>query len=306
MKLFAALLTVMIVLSTGQLLAQPNTTDLYMDYQKYFSEVLQLPVFQKAQTARVAEEIRDSAVLIKEERPVAAIIPVKQRSKQLDGASIFSSRRNSVFILGKLLKRKPGAGVDFDLTGTAFAVTEDGVCATNYHVLKELLVKGATNDSVYFVLTADKNIYFIDKILAYSQNNDVALFKVQTNGKKMIPIPFGGPAPVGTTVYCLSNPVGFFYYFSRGMVARNIIVPAQQAAAGYNPAGKPPLRMEITADYGVGSSGGPILDQFGNMVGMVSSTIPLGSPSSGAATGHQQMVVKDAIPVVAIRELLKE
>ena len=30
--------------------------------------------------------------------------------------------------------------------------------------------------------------------------------------------------------------------------------------------------IEITADYGVGSSGGPVLDMSGNVVGMVSNT----------------------------------
>lgn len=57
----------------------------------------------------------------------------------------------------------------------------------------------------------------------------------------------------------------------------------------------------------IGSSGGPILDKCGNLVGVASSTTPVGAvikDNTGNVTGHQQMVVKDAVPVSALWELL--
>ncbi|WP_142683085.1 CBS domain-containing protein [Chitinophaga polysaccharea] len=66
--------------------------------------------------------------------------------------------------------------------------------------------------------------------------------------------------------------------------------------------------MEITADYGSGASGGPVLDKYGNPVGVISATTPLSAMVKDAAgnqvSGHVQMVIKSSIPVKALRELL--
>lgn len=269
----------------------------YTDYQRYFSDMKVAP----SGGIKTIPDLQRSAALKADEAPYdIKILPGKR--KVLSGKDIYASRKNSVFIVGKLKKAKRnGADVSFDITGTAFAIDQSGVCVTNYHVLKGIIGNDpeAREDSALFIISHDKQVYFIDSILAYSQNNDLAVFKVNTSGRKLDPVPLGKPAEVGATVYCISHPGGFFYYFTRGMVARNVTISGQQAIAGYNPKGRPPIRMQITADYGVGSSGGPILDECGNLVGIVSSTTPV-----GIVTGHQQMVVKETSPVGALRELL--
>jgi S1-C subfamily serine protease len=262
---------------------------------------------------KTAKELHDNAGRLIEDTPPAQPILISAGSqKVLSDEEIYAKRKNSVFILGKLFKKGDTPGdIRFDLTGTAFALTADGFCATNYHVLQNILRNNdpATDiDSVYFIITPDQKVYFIDEITAWSQNNDMAIFKVNTRGNQLTPIPFGNPACVGAATYCISHPVGYFYYFSKGIVARNVIIPPQQAAAGYNPAGKPPVRMEITAEYGIGSSGGPILDKYGNLIGVVSSTMPIGTNLKGAEDSttvyHQQMVIRDVIPVIVLKELL--
>ena len=292
--------------------AQSNNNDeLYVDYKKYFEESFKLLSSDKPLPAKNAEELRDSAIyLVDEAAPRINITTLPGNKKLMKNEDIFIRRKNSVYIFGKLLKRKPNGNVDFELTGTAFAIDEDGICATNYHVLQDIIQKKEAEnntDSIYFIMTPDKNVFILDKVLAYSQNNDFALFKVNTRLEKLQAIPFGKPARVGATAYCISHPTGYFYYLSKGIVARNVVVTGEQAAAGFNPEGKPLIRMEITADYGIGSSGGPILDQYGNLIGIVSSTIAVNSgPVNAIIPGHQQMVIKDAIPVKAITELLRK
>jgi len=199
----------------------------------------------------------------------------------LKDEEIYAQRKNSVFLIGKLKKTKDTTGaISFDFTGTAFAISSDGVCVTNYHVLQDIIQRNDSTtgmDSVYFIETVDRKVYFVEKILAYSQNNDLAIFKVNTRGGKLRPLSPGKPAEVGAAVYCISHPQGNFYYFSKGIVARNVVISNQLAAEGmYRPAGKLPIRMEITADYGGGSSGGPILDKYGNLIGIVCSTRAVG------------------------------
>jgi hypothetical protein len=66
--------------------------------------------------------------------------------------------------------------------------------------------------------------------------------------------------------------------------------------------------MEITADYGAGSSGGPILDKYGNLIGIVCSTREVGKDAKneeGKDIYFQQMVIKQAVPVKALMWLLR-
>lgn len=289
--------------------------EMYIDYMKFFGALRMETLSGKGTVPKAVKALQDSAALLVDEAPPTGydIKTLPAGRKILVDEAIYAKRKHSVFIMGKLMKANDSTGrIDFDLTGTAFAIASDGICVTNYHVLQDLICKDTTKenrDSIYFITTLDKEVYFIEKILAYSQNNDIAVVRVNTNGARLQPIPLGMPAQVGATVYCISHPLGYFYYFSKGMVARNVRVDGQQAAAGYNPLGRPPIRMEITADYAVGSSGGPILDKYGNLVGIVSSTASIPANQHDAAGNtvfHQQMVVKDTAPLKALTRLLKK
>lgn len=284
----------------------------YPDYQQFLSNLKFSPSASRT-PADMLKGLLDSAVLLSDESsPVGhTIVTVKANKKTLADEEIYASRKNSVLMVGKLKKATGGpASVSFDLTGTAFAITTDGICVTNYHVLQSLIVKdmqAMANDSAYFIITHDRHVYIIDQLLAYSRNNDLAVFRVNTEGARLQPLPLGKPAPVGAAVYCISHPGGYFYSFSKGIVARNITIPNQRIVTGHNPKGRLPIRMEITAEYGVGSSGGPILDKYGNLAGIISSTTPLGTmvrDETGNMTRHQQMAIKDALPVDALLDLL--
>ncbi|NLR77309.1 serine protease [Chitinophaga eiseniae] len=291
----------------GQAVANNNR---YIDYQQFFSHLHLDTLRGKALIS--LKTLQDSAALLADEAPPkgAAITTLRAGRKPLDGASIYARRKQSVFIIGKLQKAQAAGAMNFDLIGTAFAISTNGICVTNYHVLKDILQKplpGNDNDSLYFIIAPDGHVHFIDRILAYSQNNDIAVFHINTQSMPLVPLPLGRPAETGDPVYCLSHPLGYFYYFSHGIVARNVTIDKQAAAAGYNPLGKPPVRMEITADYAIGSSGGPVLDKCGNLIGIVSSTAPISTDQGKGAmtTGvHQQLVVKDTAPVAALLELL--
>ncbi|MGZ3766976.1 MAG: trypsin-like peptidase domain-containing protein, partial [Mucilaginibacter sp.] len=126
-------------------------------------------------------------------------------------------------------------------------------------------------------------------------------------GDKLAAIPLGKPAVVGDPVYCISHPMTHYYYFSKGMVAGNVTIDSLAVTEKYDKIGRAPIRMEITADYGVGSSGGPIMDRHGNITGVVSSTTAVYFTNAnweGKDVTYQQMVVKNSIPVKALNDLL--
>lgn len=285
---------------------------MYVDYMQYFGVVAKTFSVPGGPVPKPLKELEDSAATLKDEAaPLNGVPVLKRGTSVMSDEDIYAGRKESVFIVGKLSKRKKDAqGASFDLTGAAFAISADGICVTNYHVLSDIIhgngVAGGM-DSAYFIMTSDEKVFFIDQILAYSQNNDLVIFRVFLNGQTLRPLPLGRPASVGGTTFCISHPGGYFYYYSKGIVARNVTVAGQETAVGYNPGGRSPIRMEVSAEYGVGSSGAPLFDKYGNLAGVVSSTATLGADiqkADGSKMYHQQVVIRDAIPVTALIDLL--
>jgi serine protease Do len=282
----------------GQLLAQTE----YVNYSAYVNAIAGF--VQSGDTAlwnRAMHSLQKDLQLVKEETAVS-LPKTTVGTKQMTDENIYSKRKNSVLIIGRL-RKGAGTNVNFDVMGTAFLVSKEGHCITNYHVIQQ----PAADELVYFVITADKQCYVVNELVSYSKNNDLAIFRIDGKGRQFEPIPIGKPAEVGAPVYCISHPAGELYYFSKGMVNRNVARDSASLGTVFSTSGRTPIRMEVSADYGGGSSGGPIMDQQGNLVGIVTSTntIYLNEAQADAVKQHPQMVIKSTIPVKALTDLLK-
>ena len=167
------------------------------------------------------------------------------------------------------------------VSATAFAITADGACVTNYHVFKQV-----EEGTVMVVTDAWGKTFPVTEVLAASRKDDAAIFRVDVGSDRLTPLSLRTDAPTGSVIAVLSHPGGHFYSFAPGHVSRRVwryrgmngdvrdLSPGD--AHGGDPERPSPDRLtrtlEITADYGVGSSGGPVLDLNGNVVGMVSNT----------------------------------
>ncbi|MNL40058.1 hypothetical protein D3C87_1623790 [compost metagenome] len=130
---------------------------------------------------------------------------------------------------------------------------------TNYHVGKEYSSKAPYQS--LSVMTVDGKSYPVTKILSCSESDDLMVFQVDTKGEKLSALPLGSTAANGADIHVMAHPLGNFYRFTSGKVS------------GYSTstlAVKSCNIMSITADFNVGSSGGPIVDGCGNVVGTVS------------------------------------
>jgi len=172
-------------------------------------------------------------------------------------------------------------------------VDPDGVVATNHHVA------AGANGEAMGVLTADGRFFPVTEVLATNKDRDVALLRVAAKG--LAALPLREDAGAGAPIYCYSHPANSFGCLSEGVIARYCRLPGERNGAVF---------MQITADYARGSSGGPILDREGNLIGLVSSTSPVyydspaGAKDGKAAAPNLQMVRHNCVTARAIRELV--
>ena len=219
----------------------------------------------------------------------------KVQKRKLNPDEIVGKRRGSILTVNKFLHATTQPEVVTDWA-TAVVLSEDGVCVTNYHVFWQLLDstgKLGGRDSLIFVATEAGKVYPITELLSYNKTGDFAFFKINTKGDKLTPMPIGEDLSVGEEVHLLSNPEGYPYVYMKGIVTRTI------ATEMGNPFGN---RMEMSADFAKGSSGAPIMDNRGNMVGMVSCIRAI--YYSTQPPYYLQMNVKMCVPISVLQRVV--
>ena len=91
---------------------------------------------------------------------------------------------------------------------------------------------------------------------------------------------------LGERVHAVTNPTGRFYTYSSGEISRFFIKPNRK---GYKRSGS--KCITVTCDYGGGSSGGPIFNDQGQVVAVV---------SEAAVVPDKKIVHYDSIPYESI------
>ena len=173
---------------------------------------------------------------------------------------------------------------------SAFAIGQDGIIVTNYHVLEK------EDGEILGAMDAEGTVYGVEKVLAANREDDLVILKLRD--AKLIPMSLRKRANVGSDVWVISHPNRKLYMMTKGMVSRyNMIMDKNQ---------KPGRRMSITADYAKGSSGAPVFNRKGQVVGVVSSTSSIYYSVENGKKENLQMVVKNCIPVESIHELIQK
>ena len=136
--------------------------------------------------------------------------------------------------------------------GSGFFVA-DGQIATNLHV-----VEGATRG--YAKLVGKETKFNIDGYTAIDEKRDLIILKVTAFGTQVISLGNSDFSQVGETVYAVGNPRGLEGTFSQGIIS------------SIRPIGSDKL-IQMTTPLSPGSSGGPVLNRRGEVIGVSVLTI---------------------------------
>ena len=157
--------------------------------------------------------------------------------------------------------------------GSGFFV-RDNLIATNYHV-----IEGAARGRAKLV--GRFSTYTIEGVTATDQMNDLALLKVTVYGINPLPLGNSSDVKIGETVYVAGNPKGLEGTFSNGIISSRRDPYTKE-------------RLQMTAPISPGSSGGPVLNSKGEVIGVSFMTL----------VGGQNL--NFAIPSRYLTELLTE
>jgi S1-C subfamily serine protease len=136
--------------------------------------------------------------------------------------------------------------------GSGFFVRESEI-ATNFHV-----IKGSARGSAKLV--GQKTRYNIEGVSAVDFERDLVLLNTSAAGIPALPIGDSEAMEVGDNVYAVGNPRGLEGTFSQGLVS------------SIRKSGSDRL-LQITAPISPGSSGGPVLNGKGEVVGVSVATV---------------------------------
>ena len=238
--------------------------------------------------------LQKQGTTVKENTPIGIKL-LEKNTKRLTGPEIASASSKSTLMLCLYSFNNESRQNNMLIGATAVVLSADGVCMTNYHILQPFIdktIEFAPGDSVFFAATQDMKLYSIERVLSYNKAADMAFFKIDTKGDKLQAVTIGDDLPEGSEVHTMSHPNNHYYSYSLGVVARNV---------GVDPGDPFTNRVEITAPYAKGSSGGGIFDACGNLIGMVSDTESI--YFNDDPQQNLQMVVKKIIPISSIKKL---
>jgi serine protease Do len=173
----------------------------------------------------------------------------RNSSKTYTGAEIFARYSSAVFMVYT-------QAYTHGSQGSAFFISESGIAVSNYHVFE------STYQGLEEFHMSDGSVYKLKRVIAKSKENDIFIFQVDGD-KSFNYIPLSTHTPrVGERIYTIGSPKGLENTFSSGEISQ--------------------LRgtdiIQISAPIDHGSSGGVLLNEYGEAIGITTA----GLDDSGA------------------------
>lgn len=172
--------------------------------------------------------------------------------------------------------------------GSGFII-EDELIATNVHVIEG-------SSSAYVLVNGQEKKYKIDGYLSIDKANDLVILKVSGLKQKSMTLNQGNIPEIGEKIYAIGNPKGFNGTFSEGIISGIRNFDNNQV-------------LQITAPISPGSSGGPVLNLKGEVVGVAFATYSEGQNLNFAIPVEYLLALKNNLgiltPVSTVKKPIK-
>jgi hypothetical protein len=178
--------------------------------------------------------------------------------------------RSSESIVSIKTKDKQGKAIGI---GSGFVISADGIIATNFHVLES-----AYQAEVKIGEKVFKDVEFIKGAAEF----DIALIKIDARDLKFLPIGNSDNLVNGQSIVVLGNPWGLERTVTNGLVSSLRLQDNMKL-------------IQMSAPVSPGSSGGPVLNESGEVVGITTIASFLFAQN-----------LNFAIPINYLEKLLKE
>jgi serine protease Do len=197
-----------------------------------------------------------------------------------------AQRRAAVGVIGGLFKCKKCTNWHVS-AASGFFIGASGVFVTCHHVIK------SADRETFVVLTGDGRLAAVREVLAADAAADVAI--VACEGEGFTAAPLAADAPVGSPVTVFGHPNDHFFSLTQGIISRYFIEARPRKTE----------MLSITADFAKGSSGAPVFDAGGNVIGMVANTQSVYYDEKDGHAENLQMVFKNCVTAKSILRLIK-
>jgi len=165
--------------------------------------------------------------------------------------------------------------------GSGFVISSDGAAITNYHV-----IRGAYRASAKF---GDSTFAPVLGVMAYDPGHDVAIIRIQAISPPTLKLGNSDNVNIGDRVLAIGSPLGLQNTVSEGIVSAlrgNVI--------------------QMTAPISPGSSGGPVLNANGEVVGISTLTATMGQNLNFAAPINWAKRYLGGSPIRSLSEIAQE
>ena len=142
-------------------------------------------------------------------------------------------------------------------SGSGFFISADGIAVTNYHV-----IDGASSAKI--TLSDTQKTYSVEGVLSYSKEEDWAVIKVDAENLPYMEVGDTSTIVGGAEIFAIGSPLGLQNTISQGIISN---VSRTIEGTEY---------IQITAAISHGSSGGALINKYGEVIGITSATIESG------------------------------
>ncbi|MDO8282496.1 MAG: trypsin-like peptidase domain-containing protein [Thermodesulfovibrionia bacterium] len=160
-----------------------------------------------------------------------------------DAGKIFKDNNDAVIVVKTYDKKNNPLG-----QGSGFIISKNGAIVTNHHV-----IEGAY--SIYVKI--DNKAVKVEDIISDDKENDLAVLKIRAGNYPVVTLGSIDNIAIGEKIYVIGSPQGLENTISDGILS------------GIREMGPGKRVLQITAPISQGSSGGPVFNEEGRVVGVV-------------------------------------